>query len=197
MAVCHAATALVLLPGVIATGLWPSWWQLAVLAGFGLAGLRELFQTCNLARYAPIKSSQELAAIILACVAVALFWPLFASQPFIKDEADWLGMAVFVLTSSMISGVAAAMAASQRKLKESEERRQLEVSRMPIAYIIWSKDFRVAGWNPAAEKIFGFTFAEARGRHPYDFIVPRGVQPQVDEIWRRLIAAGSIARICS
>jgi hypothetical protein len=29
-----------------------------------LASLHELFQTCNLARYAPIKSSQELAAII-------------------------------------------------------------------------------------------------------------------------------------
>ena len=29
-----------------------------------LASLHELFQTCNLARYAPIQSSQELAAII-------------------------------------------------------------------------------------------------------------------------------------
>jgi hypothetical protein len=29
-----------------------------------LAALRELFQTCNLARYAPLKSSQELAALI-------------------------------------------------------------------------------------------------------------------------------------
>jgi len=29
-----------------------------------LTPLRELFQTCNLARYAPIKSSQQLAAII-------------------------------------------------------------------------------------------------------------------------------------
>ena len=29
-----------------------------------LASLRELFQTCNLARYAPIKTSQELAAMI-------------------------------------------------------------------------------------------------------------------------------------
>jgi hypothetical protein len=29
-----------------------------------LASLRELFQTCNFARYAPIKTSQELAAII-------------------------------------------------------------------------------------------------------------------------------------
>ena len=29
-----------------------------------LAGLHELFQTCNLARYAPVKSSQELEALI-------------------------------------------------------------------------------------------------------------------------------------
>ena len=35
-----------------------------------LASLRELFQTCNFARYAPIKTSQELAAIIPKVEAV-------------------------------------------------------------------------------------------------------------------------------
>jgi hypothetical protein len=35
-----------------------------------LAALHELFQTCNLARYAPIKSSQELAALIPKLEAV-------------------------------------------------------------------------------------------------------------------------------
>lgn len=35
-----------------------------------LAPLRELFQTCNLARYAPIKSSQQLAALIPKAEAV-------------------------------------------------------------------------------------------------------------------------------
>jgi hypothetical protein len=35
-----------------------------------LAPLRELFQTCNLARYAPMKSSQELAAVIPKLEAV-------------------------------------------------------------------------------------------------------------------------------
>ena len=29
-----------------------------------LARVQELFQSCNLARYAPVKSSQELAALI-------------------------------------------------------------------------------------------------------------------------------------
>jgi hypothetical protein len=37
-----------------------------------LVPLRELFQTCNLARYAPIKSSQQLAAIIPKVESVLL-----------------------------------------------------------------------------------------------------------------------------
>ncbi len=73
-------------------------------------------------------------------------------------------------------------------LRRSEERLRLEVANMPIGYIAWDKDFRVVTWNPAAEKIFGFTFAEAKGKHPYDFIVPQKEQPQVDDIWRRLLA---------
>ena len=134
-----------------------------------------------------------LWAIVLACLTVTFLWPLLVSQPFINNDADWLGMAVFVLTGGMISGVAEAMAVTQKKLKESEERRQLEVARMPIGFIIWDKDFRVVSWSPAAEKIFGFSFDEAKGRHPYDFIVPPEAQPQVDDIWRRLLAGDESA----
>jgi PAS domain S-box-containing protein len=78
-------------------------------------------------------------------------------------------------------------------LKKSEERLRLEVARMPIAYIVWDKDFRVTSWNPAAENIFGFTFEEAKGRHPYDMIVPPEAQPQVDAIWSRLLAGDASA----
>ena len=35
-----------------------------------LAGLHDLFHTCNLARYAPIRTSQELAAIVPAVETV-------------------------------------------------------------------------------------------------------------------------------
>ncbi len=74
-----------------------------------------------------------------------------------------------------------------------EERLRLEVSRMPIGYIVWDKDFRVVTWNPAAEKIFGFSFDEARGRHPYEMIVPPEMRAQVDDVWRRLLAGDSSA----
>jgi PAS domain S-box-containing protein len=76
---------------------------------------------------------------------------------------------------------------AEQALRNSEARLQLQVSRMPIGFILWDSRFRVLSWNPAAERMFGFTEREARGKHPYDLIVSREVQPQVDQIWRRLL----------
>ena len=81
----------------------------------------------------------------------------------------------------------------EETLKKNEERLQLEVARMPIGYIVWDTDFRVVSWNPAAEKIFGFTFDEVKGRHPYETIVPPEAQPQVDDIWSRLLTGDTSA----
>ena len=36
----------------------------------------------------------------------------------------------------------------------------LSIDRMPLGYIIWDADFRVLEWNPAAERIFGWSAAE-------------------------------------
>ncbi|MFH0764875.1 MAG: PAS domain S-box protein, partial [Calditrichota bacterium] len=57
----------------------------------------------------------------------------------------------------------------------------------PIALIVWDTEFRVKNWNPAAEKIFGFTQEEMMGKHPYGLIVPGEAQPQVDDIWSSLL----------
>ncbi len=58
-------------------------------------------------------------------------------------------------------------------LKRSEARLQLQFDRMPTGCILWSPDARVLSWNPAAERIFGFSAAEAIGRGPFGFIVPK------------------------
>jgi PAS domain S-box-containing protein len=41
--------------------------------------------------------------------------------------------------------------------------------------------------------IFGFTLNEALGKHPYDIIVPKEAQPQVNIIWQRLLEGDETA----
>ncbi|MBU4258474.1 MAG: PAS domain S-box protein [Desulfobacteraceae bacterium] len=76
---------------------------------------------------------------------------------------------------------------AEEKTKQLQEYLQLQIDRMPIGLIVWDTEFRVTSWNPAAEKIFGFTAQEALGKHPYGLIVPKEAQPHVDDIWRRLL----------
>src|SRR5262249_2201954 len=52
--------------------------------------------------------------------------------------------------------------------------------------IEWDLNFCVAGWNPSAERIFGYTREEALGKHGH-FIVPASYRQQVDRVWRDLI----------
>ncbi|MGC8817076.1 MAG: PAS domain S-box protein [Candidatus Hadarchaeum sp.] len=76
---------------------------------------------------------------------------------------------------------------AQERIKRDQEHFQLMINRMPIGMILWDRDFRVRMWNPAATRILGYTEEEAMGKHPYEFMVPKEVQPQIDKVWRRLL----------
>jgi PAS domain S-box-containing protein len=100
--------------------------------------------------------------------------------------------------NQIAGAIANAQLFSERKraeeaLRESEARLQVQINRMPIGCIVWDREFRVLSWNPAAERIFGFTAEEAFGRHPYSFIVPKAAQPPIDTIWRRLLDGDTAA----
>ncbi|MFH2116231.1 MAG: PAS domain S-box protein, partial [Spirochaetota bacterium] len=82
---------------------------------------------------------------------------------------------------------------AEEQTKQLQEYLQLQFERIPIAYITWDIEFRVRSWNPAAERIFGFTAQEALGKHPYDLIVPKEAQPHVDDLWRRLLEGDTTA----
>lgn len=60
------------------------------------------------------------------------------------------------------------------------------IDRMPIGCILWDEDFKVAIWNPSAEKIFGYSEAEAKGRHPYSLIVPPDVVQDTEPVKEEL-----------
>lgn len=65
--------------------------------------------------------SAGLLATVLACLAAIFLGPILVDEPFIKNPADWLGMTVFVLTGSMISGVAEAMRRAQARAIKAQQ----------------------------------------------------------------------------
>jgi PAS domain S-box-containing protein/diguanylate cyclase (GGDEF)-like protein len=75
--------------------------------------------------------------------------------------------------------------------KQLQDRLQLQLDCMPIGCIVNDANLCVTEWNPAAEKIFGFTKEEVLGKDPCELITPPTVRLQVNEIYRRL-AAGEI-----
>jgi PAS domain S-box-containing protein/putative nucleotidyltransferase with HDIG domain len=68
----------------------------------------------------------------------------------------------------------------------AQQRLQLHFEQTPLGIIEWDLDFRVVAWNPAAERIFGYSADEAMGQHA-SFIVPEHARPLVDGIWRDLL----------
>ncbi|MBC8007408.1 MAG: PAS domain S-box protein, partial [Prolixibacteraceae bacterium] len=72
-----------------------------------------------------------------------------------------------------------ALKLAELSLRENEERLRLQFHDMPIACIILDKAFLITDWNPAAEKIFGFTREEAIGCSPYDLMIPENARPDV------------------
>jgi PAS domain S-box-containing protein len=64
----------------------------------------------------------------------------------------------------------------------------MHVAQTPLGVIGFDCEFRVTEWNPGAERIFGYTAEEARGRHPSEIILESDSALPVDEVWAALLA---------
>lgn len=71
---------------------------------------------------------------------------------------------------------------AEEAVRQSEQRMRLHVQQTPLAVIEWDLELRVSKWNPAAERIFGYTEEEVLGRH-FAFLVPPSAVPHVDRVW--------------
>lgn len=57
-------------------------------------------------------------------------------------------------------------AASFAAIREANERRQALIDASPLAIVDIDREGRVQGWNPAAERLYGWTAEEVVGRYP-------------------------------
>jgi len=76
---------------------------------------------------------------------------------------------------------------AEEALRRSEQGLSLHIQKTPLAVVEFDTEFHVRQWNPAAERIFGWTAEEAIGRH-VSFILPEGFRDRADEIWTALMA---------
>lgn len=80
-------------------------------------------------------------------------------------------------------------AESGDELTRKDERLRHLFEQSPLAVIEWTRDFCVDRWNSRAEELFGYTTAEAVGRHA-SFIIPGGIEPEVQAHWETLLDEG-------
>lgn len=77
---------------------------------------------------------------------------------------------------------------AEESLRISQQRLLLHREQSPVGVIEWNTDFEFLDWNPAAERIFGYTKEEVQGQHITKSILPESARPAVDQIWRDLMA---------
>ena len=77
---------------------------------------------------------------------------------------------------------------TEESLRLSQQRLLLHREQSPVGLIEWNTNFEFLDWNPAAEKIFGFTKEEVAGKHITKRILPESARPAVDKIWAELLA---------
>ena len=76
---------------------------------------------------------------------------------------------------------------AERTLLETNQKLALQFDQAPLGVIEWDRNFRVVQWNPAAEKIFGFSAQQALGQHA-NFIIPEAERLDVTPILNELLA---------
>ncbi len=110
-----------------------------------------------------------------------LLWIEFSLHPIIDDEGH------------VIQLLAEGRDVSERKRLEKntyDSMQQLELYReqTPLAAIEWNTNFEVVYWNKAAERMFGYSLDEVKGRYFVDIMLPKSAVVDVKDIWQNLMA---------
>ncbi|MEO7716218.1 MAG: SpoIIE family protein phosphatase [Capsulimonas sp.] len=106
-------------------------------------------------------------------VAIAFqFIFLSTSHHNVLSEADRTSLFVFVAISIAISAMGHAQHSARKRTEQSEALKSTILEVALDGIITYSADGRITEFNPAAERIFGYTRSEALGRLVEELIIP-------------------------
>lgn len=92
------------------------------------------------------------------------------------------GWAFVAVTATLLFGL---VYLSHRSFVVREARHRAMIDQSPVPVIEWSLNFRITEWNQAAERVFGYSKAQALGQ-PADLIVPDEAWAKVAPVWEGL-----------
>ncbi len=78
--------------------------------------------------------------------------------------------------------------AREDELRRSQQHLALHIQSTPLAVIEWNTNLEVTNWNPAAEKMFGYSKEEALGKRATELIVPPHTRETVEKYWQATLA---------
>lgn len=96
------------------------------------------------------------------------------------------GSAELVKLAEIINLRRAQRLRAERAANDTEIKLRTNLFMMPLGAMEIDFDNRILSWNPAAERIFGFTEEEAIGHDLVELIVPDSAKAQVEEVIDRL-----------
>ncbi len=100
-----------------------------------------------------------------------------------KCLPDDIGQLVLVISLRDVT----ARKKTEEALRQSELKLRLHSQQTRMALIEWNTDFKITGWNSAAEKMFGYTAEEVVGKTG-EFILSEKTKVLVEQIGRDLLA---------
>lgn len=80
---------------------------------------------------------------------------------------------------------------AQLDLDASRQRLSFHVEHTPVGIIEWAVNGEVVNWNPAAERIFGFSPDEAIGKKARDLILAPSMTDKIEAIHQSVVKRGS------
>jgi PAS domain S-box-containing protein len=120
---------------------------------------------------------------------------LVATPAFVSELRLWspsavagLGLLLSLLVAALVY-VGARARHEARLVRSEQQRRATMVQTSADAIVGLTPSGRIADWNPAARRLFGFTAEEAVGQHVDTLLAPEVVSPTEDAVSRMLAGA--------
>jgi PAS domain S-box-containing protein len=135
------------------------------------------------------------ASYLIRIILTLIYLPtgdFFKSGPVTIGLYLWSIIFVLLFTAGIIMMISEKLQAQKKlgedALRDSEHKLNHHLQNTPIGALSWDLNFKAIEWNPAAETIFGYSKAQAMGKHAAELILPENMKELVDGIFQDLIS---------